>query len=246
MYIICLHCGRPGFDPWVGKIPWRREWQPTPEFLPAEFHGQRSLAGYSPWGHTESDTTMWLTLTKVLLNIQTTFLILRAWHAQTRDGKESLVVLPLRPCVSSSQGLQTVKNLAVTMNHCSLSFFLSSFPQIINTQLRRLLGNHRLFPFLFLYEWDAAITEKNQEATTHAFVSVTREINSLSAVPALPGTAVQLSQYCYISWGKLNRLLNIQWDIKCSGTQISFTFSFTGLLAKSLLGKRVLIQVRWN
>ena len=46
-----------GFDPWVGKIPWRREWQPTPVFLPGEFHGQRSLVGYSPWGRTESDTT---------------------------------------------------------------------------------------------------------------------------------------------------------------------------------------------
>ena len=41
---------RPGFDPWVGKIPWRRKWQPTPIFLPGKSHGQRSLAGYSPWG----------------------------------------------------------------------------------------------------------------------------------------------------------------------------------------------------
>jgi len=41
---------RPGFDPWVGKIPWRREWQPTPVFLPGESHGQRSLAGHSPSG----------------------------------------------------------------------------------------------------------------------------------------------------------------------------------------------------
>ena len=39
------------------KIPWKREWQPSPIFLPGEFHGQRSLAGYSPWGHKESDTT---------------------------------------------------------------------------------------------------------------------------------------------------------------------------------------------
>ena len=45
-----LQCRRPGFDPWVGKIPWRREWLPTLVFLPGEFHGQRSLAGYSPWG----------------------------------------------------------------------------------------------------------------------------------------------------------------------------------------------------
>ena len=49
------------FDPLVRKIPWRRAWQPTPVFLPGESHGQNSLAGYSPWGHKESDTTEWLT-----------------------------------------------------------------------------------------------------------------------------------------------------------------------------------------
>ena len=45
------------FDPWVGKIPWRRACQPTPLFLPGESHGQRSLEGYSPWGCKESDMT---------------------------------------------------------------------------------------------------------------------------------------------------------------------------------------------
>ena len=45
-----------GFSPWVGKIPWRRKWKPTPVFLPGKCHGQRSLAGYSPWGHKDSDT----------------------------------------------------------------------------------------------------------------------------------------------------------------------------------------------
>ena len=45
------------FDPWVRKIPWGKAWQPTPVFLPGEPHGQRSLAGYSPWGHKESDMT---------------------------------------------------------------------------------------------------------------------------------------------------------------------------------------------
>ena len=40
----------------AGLIPWRRKWQPTPVFLPRNFHGQRSLAGYSPQGHKESDT----------------------------------------------------------------------------------------------------------------------------------------------------------------------------------------------
>ena len=45
------------FNPRVGTIPWRRAWQSTPVILPGESHGQRSLAGYSPWGRTESDTT---------------------------------------------------------------------------------------------------------------------------------------------------------------------------------------------
>ena len=51
---------RPGFDPCVRKLPWRRKWQPTPVFLPGKSHGQRSLMGYSPWGCKESDTTEWL------------------------------------------------------------------------------------------------------------------------------------------------------------------------------------------
>ena len=49
--------GRPGFDTWFRKIPWRREWQPSPVFLPRESHGQRSLSGYSLWGRKESYTT---------------------------------------------------------------------------------------------------------------------------------------------------------------------------------------------
>ena len=45
------------FHPWVGKMPWRRTWQPTAVILPGESHGQRSPVGYSPWGHKELDTT---------------------------------------------------------------------------------------------------------------------------------------------------------------------------------------------
>ena len=71
----CLQCRRPGFDSWVGKIPWRRIWQPTPVFLPGKSHGPRSLVGYCPWGHKESDMTerlhfhflsLWLFLPSVL------------------------------------------------------------------------------------------------------------------------------------------------------------------------------------
>ena len=53
----CKRCKRCRFDPWVRKTPERRKQQPTPVFLPGESLGQRSLAGYSPWGRKESDTT---------------------------------------------------------------------------------------------------------------------------------------------------------------------------------------------
>jgi len=59
---ICLQCRRPGFNPWVGKIPWRRQWLPTPVFSPGESLGQRSLEGYSPWGRKELDMIEQLTL----------------------------------------------------------------------------------------------------------------------------------------------------------------------------------------
>ena len=54
---ICLQCRRLRFNPWVGKISWRRIWQPTPVFLPGESHRRRGLAGYSPWGRKELDIT---------------------------------------------------------------------------------------------------------------------------------------------------------------------------------------------
>ena len=56
-------CRRPGFNPWVSKIPWRRKWQPTPVFLPRESYGQRSLVGYSldckEWDMTEHAHSEW-------------------------------------------------------------------------------------------------------------------------------------------------------------------------------------------
>ena len=68
-----LQCRRPGFHPWVKKIPWRKEWLPTPVFLPGESLVQRSLVGYIPWGHKELDMTEQLTYPhthgKLTLNI---------------------------------------------------------------------------------------------------------------------------------------------------------------------------------
>ena len=52
----CKRRRRCEFNPWVGKIPWSRKWQPTPVFLPGKFHAQRRLAGCRPWGRREPDT----------------------------------------------------------------------------------------------------------------------------------------------------------------------------------------------
>ena len=65
---IRLQCRRLGFHPWVGKIPWRREWQPIPVFLPGKFHGQRSLAGYRPWSRRVRHN--WVTYTHIQSNSQ--------------------------------------------------------------------------------------------------------------------------------------------------------------------------------
>ena len=54
---VCLQRGRPGFNPWVRKIPWRRKWQSTPVLLPGKPHGQRSLVGNFSWDLKVSDTT---------------------------------------------------------------------------------------------------------------------------------------------------------------------------------------------
>ena len=69
IHLQCKSQRRQRLDPWVRKIPWRRAWKPTTVFLPGESHGQRSLAGYGPWGRKESDMTEWLTHTSFAYGI---------------------------------------------------------------------------------------------------------------------------------------------------------------------------------
>ena len=71
----CLQCGRLRFNPWVGKILWRRKRQPTPVPLPGKSHGGRSLVGYGPWGRKKSDTTERLNKTKGEKDLNSFFVI---------------------------------------------------------------------------------------------------------------------------------------------------------------------------
>ena len=84
-----------GLNAWVGKIPWRRKWQPTPVFLPGESHGQRSLVSYSPWGHKESDTTEQLTHTHPLFTVvENCITIIRCWLCEKNQLCKSGGYLP--------------------------------------------------------------------------------------------------------------------------------------------------------
>ena len=66
----CRRRWRHQFDPWIGKIPWRRKWQPTPVFLPEKFHGQRNLVGYISWVCKELDTSEHTHTCSILSNVR--------------------------------------------------------------------------------------------------------------------------------------------------------------------------------
>ena len=109
----CRWCG---LDPWVGKIPRRREWQPTPVFLPGESHGQKNRKGYNPWGPKQLDTTNTFTLTFLYhlallqLNMRTAVhVISRSQHLWEKHRRQDfLVVQGLRLCTPNARDLGSI------------------------------------------------------------------------------------------------------------------------------------------
>ena len=88
---ICLQGRRPRFDPWVGKIPWKRKWLRTPVFLAGKSHGQRSLVGYSLWGYKEDTTEQFMPL---YVDWTLTLIIKGKW----RRGKDRLFPVSSNSC----------------------------------------------------------------------------------------------------------------------------------------------------
>ena len=86
----CRRYGRLRLGPWVGKIPWRSARQPTPGFLPGEFHGQRSLVDRSPWSCKELDTTEQLTRTLNCLEVYSISSLTQLWFRESWDCLSSL------------------------------------------------------------------------------------------------------------------------------------------------------------
>ena len=139
---------RPGFNSWVGKIPWRRAWQPTLVFLPGEFHGQRSLEGYSP-GVAKSRT--WL---KQLSTAQhmTAFVLSPAWTTAVFSSHFPLprcLTFALWPILSSSGRFclcHSLRTIALTLssasNPTSLSKTSKHFTTMSQTTLNLSSVNH--------------------------------------------------------------------------------------------------------
>ena len=110
------------FNPWVGKIPWRRKWQLTPVFFPGEFHGHRSLAGYSPQGLKEWDTTEQLSLYAwhcLVFNIPAPPSLSTSWSF--------VIPRPAASSVRSSAWMPTSWSTPLSSFSVSSSFFFSFF-----------------------------------------------------------------------------------------------------------------------
>ena len=122
----CRRLKRHAFDPWVGKISWRRKLQPTPVFLPEEFHAQRSLAVCSPWDRKESDTTKQLTLSFHFQSPGTSLMKNSSWNFMEGNyGNLDEAVFFLVFQISLSQGafLSKYRNSIIFLQNQNLFVF---------------------------------------------------------------------------------------------------------------------------
>ena len=104
MHLPCRKPKRRRFNPWVGKIHWRRTWQSTSIFLPGESHGQRSLAGYSPWGHMGTRlkwlSTPFITDSSRVSQLAPKCLIQKPIQGHMLDWEGNLVVTSVTPLIA--------------------------------------------------------------------------------------------------------------------------------------------------
>ena len=130
-------CRRHRFDLWVRKIPWRRKWQPTPVSLLGESHGQRSLAGYSPWGHKESNMTEWLTLSLSCSHLVSPFILSELHSFQVSFTSQRCPSLPL-PVLCIPLLRKTIHSSSLTISLMSVSptlWCVWSFPHHLSLAL---------------------------------------------------------------------------------------------------------------
>ena len=114
---LACQCRRHGFDPWVGKISWRKERQPSPVFLPGDSHGWRSLAGYCPWGgrrvgqdlmaeeqHRGRPAQKHLRHRMTTGHTATTHVLYARWWEKHHTAQHRTGASPLRPSLPTGSG----------------------------------------------------------------------------------------------------------------------------------------------
>ena len=104
----CRRYRRCEFDLWVGKILWRRKWQPTPIFLPGESHGQRSLLGYSPWGPKSRTRLKWFSMFLLTQGLHTSLFLFIFFSFSLNTilgGTPSLIIQPIERRLSPPKHL---------------------------------------------------------------------------------------------------------------------------------------------
>ena len=107
----CRRHRRLRYDPCIGKIPWRRKQQPTPVFLPGKSHRQRSLAGYSPWGHKKSDMTECThTHTHILIHINVCIYMFIYFPWGITGNRDYHLCQKLQQEIQGSQHLRSTSN----------------------------------------------------------------------------------------------------------------------------------------
>ena len=137
---ICLQGGKPRFDPWVRRIPWRREWLPIPVFVPGEFHGQMSMVGYSPqsgkeWVTTEANNTFPFTALRINFEKENRSIYLQ--------GPTATASVHHPKCFNSVQGI-----IWVSDTHSYSILCQAHVPVQDNLPQIRFLYNLLLFSFL--------------------------------------------------------------------------------------------------
>ena len=130
----CRRHQRCRFEPWLRRIPWRRKWQPTPIFLPGKSHAQRSLVGFSPWGHQDSDMTELRYNNKQTINKNSMKCLCAPLWITFRQWNESMEIHPFS---NPNQSLHLHKSLHLQDGCPGLQISTSGAKLSIKTGLRQ-------------------------------------------------------------------------------------------------------------
>ena len=132
----CRRCKRCGFDPWIGKIPWRKKWHPTPVFLPGELHGQRNLMGYS---HGVAKSWTWLNIRAFIHSFNPHIKKSHLWSSTSRLERHLAYICPFPSYIPPEH----VQNSSISQHDAK------NLPHFSDTVSQTLLGEKERFSIHF-------------------------------------------------------------------------------------------------